>query len=100
MRIKQEKQTVRLMIALYCRKQHGTATLCSDCRELQEYAERKLDACRYGDSKAACKRCPAHCYTPAYRERIRMVMRFSGPRMILHHPIAMLRYYFQKGGQG
>ena len=36
----QEKQTVGLMIALYCHGNHGTpkGTLCPDCAALQEYA--------------------------------------------------------------
>lgn len=32
--------------------------------------------------------CRVHCYKPAMREKIRAVMRFSGPRMIFHHPVA------------
>jgi hypothetical protein len=28
------------------------------------------------------------------RERIRQVMRYSGPRMIFHHPIAALRHLY------
>lgn len=94
--IEREKRTVGLMIALYCRRQHGSAALCPDCQELLAYAEKKLDGCRYGDSKAVCKKCPTHCYAPAYREKIRAVMRFSGPRMILYHPGSALRHCFQK----
>ena len=35
---------------------------------------------------------------PEMREKIRQVMRYSGPRMIFHHPIAALRhlYYTQQ----
>ena len=28
-----------------------------------------------------------HCYQPQMREQIRQVMRFSGPRMLLYHPV-------------
>ena len=42
-------------------------------------------------------KCPVHCYRPEMKERIRMVMRWSGPRMIIYHPIAaikhLMRYY-------
>ncbi|MDR0431269.1 MAG: nitrous oxide-stimulated promoter family protein [Tannerellaceae bacterium] len=96
MHIKQEKRIVKWMIVLYCRKKHKSATRCPDCQKLLEYAEKKLNTCRYGENKTACKKCPTHCYAPAYREKIRAVMRFSGPRMILYHPVAMLRYCFQK----
>lgn len=95
-RIEHEKRTVELMIALYCRRKEGNPELCGDCRRLSEYARKRLDACRYGALKPACKRCPTHCYSPAYREKIREVMRFSGPRMLLHHPIAALRHILKK----
>ena len=28
-----------------------------------------------------------HCYQPQMREQIRQVMRYSGPRMLLYHPV-------------
>lgn len=31
--------------------------------------------------------CKVHCYKPEVREQIRQVMRFSGPRMLLYHPV-------------
>ena len=36
-----------------------------------------------------------HCYKPQMREKIRDVMRFSGPRMIFHHPIAAVRHVIE-----
>ena len=91
-RIKKEKQTIEKMIRLYCRRKEKNASLCEDCGLLLSYALRRLDTCRWGKDKRACKKCPAHCYTPAYREKIRAVMRFSGPRMMLYHPVAALRH--------
>lgn len=34
----QEKETVTLMISIYCRKKHGGRTLCPECAELNDYA--------------------------------------------------------------
>ena len=31
-------------------------------------------------------------YRPEMKERIRMVMRWSGPRMIIYHPIVAIRH--------
>lgn len=93
-RIEREKQTVELMIRLYCRHKEKNADLCEDCRELLTYSYKRLEACRYGNEKPACKKCPTHCYASAFRERIRAVMRFSGPRLILHHPLAAIRHIF------
>lgn len=90
--IEEEKIVIEQMIRLYCRKQEGNATLCPKCQELLEYAHRRLDHCRYGNAKPTCKKCPVHCYKPEMKERIRSIMRWSGPRMLLHHPIAALKH--------
>ena len=29
------------------------------------------------------------------REKIRAVMRFAGPRMVFHHPVAALRHVYE-----
>lgn len=91
-RIEQEKQTVERMIRLYCRRKEKHSALCGDCTRLLEYAHKRLDTCRYGELKNTCKKCLTHCYSPTYREKIRVVMRYAGPRMILYHPFAALRH--------
>ena len=95
-RIEREKHTVSLMIRLYCRKKEGNKELCNDCKALEEYAHQRLSACKYGEQKTSCKKCPTHCYRKDMRERIREVMRFSGPRMLLYHPIEAVRHMFEK----
>ena len=82
------------MVALYCRDHHADRDrsdadedLCDECAALQEYALRRLGACRYGADKPTCANCPTHCYKPAMRERVREVMRYSGPRMMKRHPV-------------
>ncbi len=83
-----EKETVGFMIGLFCRKNHGTSKghLCQQCQELKDYAFERTDSCPYMETKTFCSNCRTHCYRPEMRERIREVMRFSGPRMILHRP--------------
>lgn len=88
-----EKRTVALMIQLYCRKKHGTKkTLCHESEVLLQYAMRRSDKCPFMETKTFCSNCPVHCYKPAMREKIREVMRFSGPRMIFYHPIMAVRH--------
>ena len=43
----QEKETVGLMIELYCRGNHGTpkGKLCPDCAALRDYADARVDHC-------------------------------------------------------
>ncbi len=87
-----EFKTVSAMIEIYCNKNHATDSLCSQCAQLMDYAETRLDRCPYGQNKPACNVCPIHCYKPEPKEQMRLVMRFSGPRMLLHHPILAIRH--------
>lgn len=91
-----EKRIVALMIRLYCRKKHGTKNeLCPDCMALSEYAAQRSDKCPFMESKTFCSNCRVHCYKPDMREKIREVMRFSGPRMIFYHPVTAIRHVIE-----
>jgi hypothetical protein len=90
-RTRREWKTMRAMIALHCEGVHaGHGGLCADCRELEEYAEKRLERCPYGETKPTCVDCPIHCYQQTMRERVRVVMRYAGPRMLLRHPFLAL----------
>ncbi len=90
-----EKETVSLMIRLYCRKNHGGKALCPDCAALDTYARQRSDRCPFMETKTFCSNCKVHCYKPEMREKIRAVMRFSGPRMLLYHPVMALRHVIE-----
>ncbi|MCI6647881.1 MAG: nitrous oxide-stimulated promoter family protein [Oscillospiraceae bacterium] len=90
-----EKVIVSRMIALYCRKNHGGKTLCPDCAALDAYARQRSDKCPFMETKTFCSNCRVHCYQPEMREKIRAVMRFSGPRMLFHHPIPAIRHMIE-----
>jgi hypothetical protein len=86
-RLARERQTIRRMIELYCRENHQTANiLCPNCQALVEYAMQRVDRCPFKENKPTCAKCTIHCYKPEMRERVRQVMRFAGPRMLLKHP--------------
>ncbi|WP_368670548.1 nitrous oxide-stimulated promoter family protein [Prevotella sp. E2-28] len=85
-RIEREKQTVQRMIELYCRHHLKVETMPEEYQHLAEFACRRLDHCKYGENKTACKNCPTHCYASKEREQIREIMRWAGPRMILYSP--------------
>ncbi len=90
-----EKQLVSQMIALYCKKQHGGKSLCPDCAALDAYARQRSDRCPFMETKTFCSNCKVHCYKPEMREKIRAVMRFSGPRMLFHHPVIAIRHMIE-----
>ena len=91
-RIDREKRTIAAMVAIYCRDRHAPRgeMPCGDCRELLDYAVCRLDRCPFGARKSTCVDCPIHCYKPALRERVKEVMRYAGPRMLLRHPVLAL----------
>ena len=83
----QEKRVVSQMVHLYCRKQHHRPDLCPDCREVLAYAIDRSDHCPFMESKTFCSNCKVHCYRPEMRKKIQEIMGFSGPRMLLYHPV-------------
>lgn len=89
------------MIKLYCLIKHGNSeNLCAECNQLFEYAQKRLENCPYETDKPECKDCQTHCYNKAMREKIREVMRFTGPRMAFYAPADFIRHiaakYFRK----
>lgn len=91
-----EKRVVEQMIRLYCRRKEGHNELCPECAELLDYAMQRLDLCKFGNEKPTCRKCPVHCYRPDRREQIRIIMRWSGPRMILYHPLTAIRHLLRE----
>jgi hypothetical protein len=82
-----EQETIEVMVHMYCRRHHGDAPLCADCTALFDYATRRLQRCLFGDAKPTCANCVVHCYSAARREKVRILMRWAGPRMLFRHPI-------------
>lgn len=90
-RARREMETVGAMIAIYCRGNHGTEReLCAECLALWEYAQQRVERCPLLPDKPTCVKCPVHCYKPAMRAQIRVVMRYAGPKMVWRHPILSL----------
>ena len=91
-RLDRERRTVRAMVALFCRVRGHAPGLCEGCAELSAYADERLEKCPFGVAKPTCVNCPIHCYRPSMRERMKEVMRVSGPRMLVRHPILAVRH--------
>ncbi len=92
-RIRREKKTIKVMVQYYCKKKHGTkGGLCPECTEFLDYAMMRLDKCPFQEKKSTCGKCTVHCYRPEMREKVKKIMRYSGPRMILHHPSLALHH--------
>lgn len=94
-RIETEKAMLRRMVRLYCRHRLGLPAASPAYEALADYAAQRLERCRWGEGKPACKVCPVHCYAPRQREEIRKIMRWVGPRMFLWAPAAAFRHLGQ-----
>jgi hypothetical protein len=93
-RMERERKTVEAMIDIYCNARHEPrGKLCRECGELLAYAERRLAKCPFQQRKTTCANCRVHCYTSVMRKKIKQVMRFSGPRMLLRHPVLALLHF-------
>jgi len=93
-RLARERQTIRFMIELYCRKNHlsEAGSLCPSCQQLTDYAMQRIERCPFKADNPTCARCTVHCYKPAMREQVRQVMRYAGPRMLIHHPVLAIAH--------
>ena len=92
-RITREKKTIEAMVHIYCKNKHEThGELCPECSELFEYAKMRLDRCPFQEKKSTCGKCLVHCYQPEMREKVKKVMRYAGPRMLLHHPLLAMHH--------
>jgi hypothetical protein len=97
-KLAREEKTISAMMHLFCRGQHKPKgrELCPACAELLAYAKAHLVKCSFGENKGSCAKCKIHCYEPRMRKRIITVMKYSGPRMLLRHPILAVRHLASK----
>jgi hypothetical protein len=92
-RILREVKTIKAMIRLYCNDHHKPAAeLCPECESLEQYALERLRKCPFQEKKTTCANCPVHCYRSDMRQKVRDIMRYSGPRMTLKHPVLALQH--------
>lgn len=89
-----DARTVRAMVRIYCGDHHGSrrGALCPPCDALAAYADLRLSKCPFGPRKTTCRECPIHCYRPGPRAEMKAVMVYSGPRMLLRHPVLAVRH--------
>jgi hypothetical protein len=99
--IARERDTIEKMSLLYCHKYHHTpkGQLCAECQELVDYAFERLRRCPFQEKKSTCAKCAVHCYQPAMREKVRQMMRHSGPLMMVRHPVLSILHLVVDGSR-
>lgn len=95
-RIQREKKTIDKMVHVYCKAKHGSkgGQLCGECSEFLSYAYMRLDKCPFQEEKSTCGKCLVHCYRPDMKEKVKEVMRYSGPRLLWKSPVLALHHVF------
>lgn len=89
-----QKQVISEMIHLYVRRKLHLRQMPPEYVALEAYCLARLDACKFADAKPKCVDCKVHCYEPAMRKRVKEVMRWAGPWMLLYHPVDTFKYMF------
>ena len=96
-RVDSQKKSMEVMVKLYCRKNHTSKEeICYECREVLNYAVTRLNNCRYGDNKPNCGDCKTCCYKKDMKEKMIKIMRYSGPRLLVHNPRIALEHIIDK----
>lgn len=90
-----EIQQMRVGAALRERDSGERRDLCPECAELEAYAHARSERCPFMEEKTFCSNCTVHCYRPEMRERIRTAMRYTGPRILFHHPVMAIRHMIE-----
>lgn len=97
MKIEKEKKIVALMISMYSQGVDKKKLEDNEeCLNLLRYAELRLSKCPFKDNKKFCSHCKIHCYQKEYREKMKKVMRYAGPRMLFKHPILLFKHFFER----
>ena len=100
-----EKELVGCMIRVYCHRNHKELWkaegkrkdyLCTECKELSDYAAMRSEKCPHMETKTFCSCCKTHCYKPDMKQKIKEVMRYSGPRMLFHHPVLAVKHVIEE----
>ena len=90
-----EKNTVYKMIRLFCKSHHNSEKqLCNDCSDLYNYSILRISNCFYEFNKPVCSSCKTHCFNEKNREKIILIMKWSGPKMLWYYPITLMKYLY------
>jgi hypothetical protein len=107
---RKDLKILALFTSIYCRAHHQAKQLplsglpralgslqrfhcCTDCRKFLVYAIERRLKCPL-EPKPVCKHCQLHCYRIGHREKVREIMRFSGPALLRRGRLDLLWHYF------
>ena len=80
------------MIRYFCKAKHRKRKLCASCSGLFQYITARIEECHLDEKTSSCFMCPDYCYNLEMRGKIKEVMRFSAPRILIRHPILIFKH--------
>lgn len=96
-RVAREVKTIEVMVEIFCRRTHQSEEIpCGECQDVLRYAKKRIDKCPFLTNKPTCANCTVHCFKPSYRQKVKQIMAFSGPRMSYLHPVLTIFHFLDK----
>lgn len=86
-----ELKVINIMIDIYQKKFDDEV----ECNELRKYAKERLQKCKFGQNKPTCQNCKVHCYKPAFRQKVKQIMKYSGRKMLFSNPILVIKHFIK-----
>lgn len=94
--LREEAQTLRAMVGLYCGEKHGTSgrpgECCPACEAFLAYALKRLPPVPTGPRSPSAPNAAFIAIGAGEKAFSREVMRHAGPRLLLAHPVLSLRH--------
>lgn len=101
--VDKDRKTLEAIGFIYCDAHHDgpkdDASLCPSCREAVETTLERTQRCP-NNHDGNCQDCDIKCQRGAAQERIKEIMRYSAPRMLLRHPFMTFAYLRKKLRKG
>ncbi|MBR0405322.1 MAG: nitrous oxide-stimulated promoter family protein [Eggerthellaceae bacterium] len=94
-----DRRVLEAMGLIFCKAHHSgekdACGLCPSCRATVEETLARTAVCPF-NHEGNCQDCAIHCQRGEARERIREIMRYAAPRMVLRHPLMTAEYLRRK----
>ena len=93
-------RTLRAIGCMYCKAHHASSVkgphgLCEECTATVAFTHERTKNCPYGHAHN-CQDCTTKCNRGQQQQRVKAMMRYAAPRMLLRHPLMTMDYLSKK----
>lgn len=99
-RVQRDLRTLQAIGSIYCAAHHAGALkddagMCEECAAVIKYTHERASACPY-NHEGNCQDCKLKCNRGEQQQRIKAIMKYAAPRMLVKHPIMTMEYLAKK----